>query len=134
MVLLDEVLEGGSDWISCGVALQPESPFAEEGCVPGLVALEYMAQCVAAFAGLEARGKGEPVRIGYIIGIRRIGFQVESFPVGRTLTVNAKRVWGDDALGNFECRVEMDGRSVSTAVISVYQGDTNLPWVGQEAV
>jgi predicted hotdog family 3-hydroxylacyl-ACP dehydratase len=132
MVLLDEVVDAGDDWIACKVSLRPGSPFVESGSVPGFVAIEYMAQCVAAFAGLEARTCKRPVRVGYIVGIRRVDFPPESFRVGQDLIVSAKRVWGDDVLGNFDCRVEVAGRCASTGALSVYQGEAGLSWIGQE--
>ena len=70
MLLLDRVLSYSTDYVSCEVEIRVDSPFVRDGVVPAIVGLEYMAQCVAAFAGLSARHKGEAPRIGFLLGSR----------------------------------------------------------------
>ena len=123
MILLDQVEEDSPDSIACSVTLHAESPFAEGASVPAVVATEYMAQCVAAFAGLNSFRRGDSIRIGYLIGARTIEFSVDRLPFDRRLLVRAKRTWGDDALGRFDCCVELDGERVVSAVLTVIQGD-----------
>jgi len=123
MILLDGIENETEDSIVCSVTLHAGSPFAENGRVPVLVATEYMAQCVAAHAGLRAFRRCTPIRIGYLIGARRIDFSIPAFVVPETLIVRATRVWGDDSLGQYRCSVELAGHPVSTAVLNVFQGD-----------
>ena len=123
MILIDRIEEAGAETVTCTVTLRPDSPFVENGWVSAVVATEYMAQTVAAWAGLQARQKGKPVRTGYVIGARRIRLEVDSFRPGDKLTVKARRVWGDDILGQFECSVESRGERVAVASLSVFQGD-----------
>lgn len=131
MILLDEVHDVAAESIICKVILRASSPFVENGRVPAIVGLEYMAQCVAAFAGLQAFRQGRPVRVGYLIGARLVEFSVDAFEVGEELDVRATRVWGDDALGNFECSVDSIGRRVAAAVLTVFQGDIEDVRVGR---
>ena len=123
MILLDRVEEDSPDSIACSVTPHEASPFAEHGSVPAVVATEYMAQCVAAYAGLKAFRRGEPIRIGYLIGARTIEFSVDRFPLECRLLVRARRTWGDDALGRFDCSVERNGDRVASAVLTVLQRD-----------
>ena len=123
MLLLDSVEEYGNRAITCGLVLREDSTFVENGSVPSFVAIEYMAQCVAAYAGLGEIGKGKPVRIGYLIGARDVEFLVDAFHEGERLRVLAAHVWGDDQLGQFDCCVESNGRRCAQARLSVYQGD-----------
>ena len=122
MILLDGVHDDTEQAITCKVTLRDTSPFVENGRVPAVVALEYMAQCVAAYAGLKAFREGTPVRLGYVIGARVVELAEDQFGVGEELFVSANRVWGDDLVGNFECRVDSRRRRVATAVLSVFQG------------
>jgi len=80
-----------------------------------------MAQAVAAYAGLVARSAGEPIRIGYLIGVRELKLEAESFVPGDVLTVRARRVWGDDQLGNFEADVTRSGVEVARASLTVFR-------------
>lgn len=127
MIMLDRVEDAGEGTISCSVKLHQGSPFVESGSVFGLVAAEYMAQCVAAYAGLQATRRGDPILIGYLIGVRRMVLGVDAFVVPEDLIVRAKHVWGDDSLGQFDCSVESRGRRVATALLSVCQVDSDTP-------
>lgn len=123
MILLDEVRHDAKGSITCSVELHRESPFVEDGSVEAFVAVEYMAQCVAAYAGLKAYRRGDPIRVGYIIGARSVDIAVDAFGVGEVLTVTAVRIWGDDLLGKFECTVDSNGHRVAVGVLTVFQGD-----------
>ena len=123
MILLDAIEDDSTSSLTCTVDLRDASPFVENGRVAAVVATEYMAQCVAAYAGLKAVREGKPVRIGYIIGARSIELQVDEFSVGSRLVVRADHVWGDDILGSFECSVQRDGSRVASALMTVYQGE-----------
>ena len=131
MILLDRVEDDAAESITCGVTLRDESTFVENGSVPAVVATEYMAQCVATFAGLKASRQGGEVRVGYVIGARLIEFAVDAFHVGENLVVEAHRVWGDDILGTFECTVSCGGRRMASAILTVYQGDIDSAAIGQ---
>ena len=130
MILLDRVEDDAEESITCAVTLSDESTFVENGSVPAVVATEYMAQCVATFAGLKAFRQGGDVRVGYVIGARLIELAVDAFHVGEKLVVEVHRVWGDDALGTFDCTVDSDGRRVASATLTVYQGEIDPAEVG----
>src|SRR6185369_5593006 len=70
MLLLDRVLAYSNEAVSCEVNIRPDSPFVEGALVPAVVALEYMAQAVAAFAGLTARIEKKEFRLGLLLGSR----------------------------------------------------------------
>ena len=59
MLLLDRVLSYDGECVICETVLGTDSPFVEQGHVPAVVGIEYMAQTIAAGAGLSAREKGE---------------------------------------------------------------------------
>jgi predicted hotdog family 3-hydroxylacyl-ACP dehydratase len=122
MLLLDEVLAFDGEHARCSVRLRPDSPFARSGRVPSWVALEYCAQCVAAFAGLRGRAEGDrPPRIGFLIAARELVLEVDAFDAGDVLLVQVHRVFGEARLGHFECSVERRGVVVAKASLSVYQ-------------
>jgi predicted hotdog family 3-hydroxylacyl-ACP dehydratase len=85
-----------------------------------------MAQAVAAHAGHGARLRGEPVRVGFLLGTRRYACAVAAFPAGSVLHVHAQRVLqGENGLGAYDCRI-VDGASGAewaSATITVFQPD-----------
>lgn len=122
MLLLDEVVASGPGFVSCRVTIRPDSTFLEREGVPGLVAIEYMAQTVAVFAGLQARGQGLPVRIGYLLGTREFVVDVDSFRVGDEILVEANHQFGDERIGAFDCKVLLRGQVVAAGCLNVYLG------------
>ena len=122
MLLLDRVLAHDADSITCEVRIAARAPFVEDGRIPAVVGIEYMAQCVAAFAGLSARAEGRPPRIGFLLGCRELRLDTGAFAVGDTLIVEARRTWGDSDLGHFTCWVQRDGQTLVSGTLNVYQG------------
>ena len=127
MILLDEVVEADGRRAVCRVRVRGDSPFAEGGKVPAVVAIEYMAQAVSAYAGLQARARGAPPRIGYLLGTRELTLEVDAFDVGDELVVEAVYVWGDETLGAFDCTVRRAGQTVAAATLNVHQGEEPTP-------
>ncbi len=124
MLLLDEVVASGPGFTACRVVIRPDSSFVEGGRVPALVAIEYMAQTVAAYAGLEARAAGQPVRIGYLLGTRELTLAVDEFEVGDDLLIEVHHQFGGEQFGAFDCTVACRGRIVASGCLNVYQGGT----------
>ena len=123
MVLLDRILEHEAERTVCAVDVTASTRFlGPDTSVPAWVGVEYMAQCVAAHAGLIAHARREPVRLGLLIGARRIDFHTEGFAIGQTLIVTAVHAWGERELASFTCSLS-DGatdRVLAEAVMSVY--------------
>lgn len=127
MVLVDEVVEAGAEHVRCRVRIGPDAPFFVDGAVPAVVAIEYMAQTIGAYAGLQARAAGMPVRIGYLLGTRELTLETDAFRAGDELLVEARQVWLDPPLAVFACRVERGGVPVAAASLNVYQSQGEEP-------
>jgi predicted hotdog family 3-hydroxylacyl-ACP dehydratase len=127
MILLDEVLEYGPGRILCGVRLRADSPFVADGRAAAVVTLEYMAQAVAAYAGMKGRAAGEPPHIGFLLGARELSLSVPHLQVGDLLRVDVEHVFGDEQLGSFSCSVTRDGQRIARALLFVYLHDGTGP-------
>jgi len=123
MILLDEILDVTGPTLRARVTLTSQSPFVEDGQVAVLVTIEYMAQAIAAFAGLTRRASGQPVILGYLIACREMKLELDFLSVGDELEVAVTQIWHDEKLGNFDCSVTRGREKVSQAWLSVYQGD-----------
>ena len=123
MLLLDRVLSYDGECVVCETVLEHHSPFVEQGHVPALVGIEYMAQTIAAGAGLSAREKGNSSgQMGFLLGCRSLTIAVDSFNVGDRLTIEARRSWGETALGSFACKVQRGAEVLVEGALTVYQG------------
>ncbi|WP_338765268.1 hotdog family protein [Massilia sp. METH4] len=122
MVLLDAVVSAGDDDLCAEVTIRPDSMFSDGSAVGAWVGIEYMAQAIAAHAGWLALRRGDPVKVGFLLGSRKYEAKVPAFAAGSVLRVHAHRaLQGENGLGAFECRIEQGGGTVATATVTVYQ-------------
>jgi len=126
MSLLGRLLAADDETLSAEVAITADSMFCVEGAVGAWVGVEYMAQAVAAHAGHVARLRGQPVRVGFLLGTRRYACALPAFAVGSVLHIHVQRaLQGENGLGAFECRIVdgAGGGELATATITVFQPD-----------
>ncbi len=120
MLLLDQLLESGEDYLICELVVRSDGLFDTAGRVPAWLGIEYMAQTVAAYSGLQAHRRGEQVKLGFLLGSRRFETNVQDFACGDILRVTAKRiVHGSSGMGAFGCIVE-GGHTREAATLAVY--------------
>ena len=120
MVLLDRIVSCGNNALSAELVVRDDGFLGNDKTVPAWVGIEYMAQTIAACAGIMAKQAGEPVKLGFLLGTRRYDSNVAEFKVGSTLTVYVEKIIQNDGLGAFECRIQGVGVEVC-ANLNVYQ-------------
>ncbi|WP_245213825.1 hotdog family protein [Rhodoferax sp. AJA081-3] len=122
MCLLDRPIEGDAESLSCEVTIREDGLFFSNGGVDGWVGIEYMAQTVAAWAGWRARLRGEAPRIGFLLGSRRYECSRPRFTLGQTYRIDVHRQFqADNGLGQFDCRIQLDGQVVASATLTVFE-------------
>jgi predicted hotdog family 3-hydroxylacyl-ACP dehydratase len=122
MVLLDRVVRADAESVCAEVRIRPGSLFCGASGVDAWVGLEYMAQAIGAYAGYTARLRGEPVKIGFLLGARRYECSRPSFPLGSVLRVYVRRVLqSENGLASFECRIDDAAGQVAAANVTVFQ-------------
>lgn len=121
MSLLSEITGYGDDWLSAAVDITPSSMFADEKGVPSWVGLEYMAQAIGAWAGLQERKLGREPKLGFLLGTRKYSVPVAWFPPGERVDVRVtKNMQAENGLCAFDC--ELRGRDYKvTASLNIYQ-------------
>lgn len=93
--------------------------------VPAWTGIEYMAQAIGAYVGIQAKQAGLPIQLGFLLGTRRYDSNVDSFPVGSALSVTAEKILQDEQLAVFECRISGDNVDIC-ATLNVYQPPESL--------
>ncbi len=107
MILLDTVIEAQDERIACLRTVRSEGLFEGPDGLPAWAGVELMAQVVAAWAGHLARQAQQPVRLGFLLGTRHYRCDVDGFPPGTELRVEATRSFHDDSgMAVFACRIE----------------------------
>ena len=124
MVLLNRVVVCDDNSLSAELVVRDDGLLGSDESVPAWAGIEYMAQAIAAYAGIMAKRAGEPIRLGFLLGTRRYNSNVAEFKVGSTLTVHVKKIIQNDNLGAFECMIQ--GVDVDVrANLNVYQPPLN---------
>lgn len=122
MLLLDRLLEYRGSRVRCETLIGARHGLLldEQGNLPAWVGLELMAQAIAAWAGMRGRERGEPVRIGMLLGSRQYQCQVAAFAAGERLVIEADCLLEDGGMASFECRILRGDRPCAEARLSTY--------------
>lgn len=123
MMLLERVIAFDNDAMTAEVIVRGDGLFGDSRSIPAWLAIEYMAQTVAAHSGMMCKMAGKPLNVGFLLGTRRFHCNVDRLAVGAVLTVTVKRLIQDQGLGVFDCDVTAEGVSIS-AKLNVYQPDS----------
>lgn len=135
MLLLDRVISADHEKLCAQVAINADTLFCDGQQVGAWVGIEYMAQAIAAHAGYLAGLRGDPVKVGFLLGTRRYECSQSGFALGSILHVHVQRaLQGENGLGAFECRIvlanslanaagneESETAALAVATITVYQ-------------
>jgi len=122
MVLLDRVISADEDRVLAPARIRSDRSFCNTDGGGACVGIEYMAQAIGAWAGYTARLRGEPVKLGFVLGTRRYECSRPIFTLGSLLRVHVLRVFQDEiGLGSFECSIDNEEGRVATATVTVFQ-------------
>jgi predicted hotdog family 3-hydroxylacyl-ACP dehydratase len=123
MLLLDRIVAFDGASLTAELSIRAGALFVHARGAGAWAGIEYMAQTVAAFAGMEARTRGEKAKVGFLVGTRHYGCNVPYFPVGATLRVLVQRdARGPQGVASFDCSITGEG-IVAEATVTVIQPD-----------
>ncbi len=123
MILIDEVVSRRPDLMVATVTVRATDLFFQPARgTPSHVAIEWMAQTCAAFAGSKAIDEGGAVRIGFLLGTRDFRATQSWFAEGTRLFVRAHLEYHDNEIANFACEVaeSPDGPALVAASLNVF--------------
>lgn len=133
MLLLDRVIEVRQDSITAEATVAPGAWYSgQDGSMPAWIGVELMAQTVAAYVGHESRRRGEPVKMGFLLGTRAYRSAKPAFPPGQVLTIEAVLSYREEnGLGAFDCRIQEGSRLLAEATIKVFEPDDPRRFAGE---
>lgn len=126
MCLLDTLLEVGEEYLHAEVTPRRDDLFAGSDGIPGWVGLEWLAQAVAAWAGVQAVAGGGAPHIGFLLGTRRYRCQTSTFPFDKPVRIEVELDFrADNGLGAFRGLLLDDGgRQLATTTLNVFQPES----------
>ncbi len=125
MVLVSDVSSWDDESASVVVNQDGASIFADsEGNVPAWVGIEYMAQAVAVFAGIQSKLNNRPIRLGFLLGAQKYTAYASYFAKGIRLDVRVNRVFfAEDSIALFACTIHAGKQLLAEAEIKAVQPD-----------
>lgn len=106
MVLIDRITRYGDDFVEAGAQIRSDHILLDGGMLPYTAFIELMAQAVGAYAGIQSRKNAQPVRLGFLLGTRKLEIFAQSVPVGTHLLATAHMSIQDaGGMGVFDCEL-----------------------------
>ena len=94
--------------------------------VPSCAALEYMAQSIGCYIGLEDLRKdanAAPV-VGFVLGSRSIDINVPFFKTGESYFVHVNSLYNDNNIASFECKIYNQNKEcLAKGALNVFRPD-----------
>lgn len=123
MILIDDILEIDmkNQFVKTSVTIHEDKIFFDKDIngISPLAGIEFMAQTIGCYAFYKA---GETVpKIGFLLGTRLYENSLEKFENGKTYTVTAKEIYGDNELVSFECLIYNENKEVAKATVNAFQ-------------
>ena len=123
IVLLDHLREVSTDTIIAVTRARNDGLFNNtQDQVPSFIAIEYMAQAIAAWAGYRDQAAGGAIKMGLLLGTREFKANVEYMPVDTELEVKVQSIMEmENGLAVFDGWVAGHGVEISArlSVLSV---------------
>jgi predicted hotdog family 3-hydroxylacyl-ACP dehydratase len=124
MILIDQLLQYDHSKAICQVSINEKSNFYSQKLksVPSYVAIEYMAQSIAAFANANNKDQGLSVAIGFLVSSRKFKLMQPAFNLGDKLIITVEQLYIEESgLAAFDCIAELNDSVVATAKINIFQ-------------
>lgn len=122
MLWLERIIACDDDGAVAEAVVRDDHPLFDGDGVPAWAGIEYMAQCIAAWAGGQALAQGRAVGPGFLLGTRRYDSQRPVLAVGTRLRIEARReLMGENGLGMFACRILDGDTEIAAANVSVFE-------------
>ena len=131
MLLLERIVAVDDDSLVATTSFAAGSLFEHGGRVGTWVALECIAQAVAAWAGHRGRQHGEAPRVGFLLGTSRFTCTRPFIAAGSPLRIEVhKEIQMEDGLGQFTGRLFENGELAASAAVTVFGPKDPLQVIG----
>lgn len=131
-MLLGDAVDYGPDYGRLILTVRPDTFFCDgvHG-VPAWVGIEYMAQAMGVYSGVQMRQQNHPPQIGLLIGTRRYDCDVPVFTLGTQLSTTARLVSREsEYMYVFACAIEDGERVLARGDIKAYRPDDIHDFLG----
>ena len=137
MVLLDKILEYGDDYAVAAVKVSAESKFYDDD-INGIhcaIGMEWMAQTIAAMAGIKALQQNKPVQVGFLLGSRKYEPVKNVFKLDEEYIIRVKQLYREDnGLGAFQCSIHEQDTLIADSKLNVFAPEDASQFLKEEGI
>ena len=123
--LIDRILSADEKTLVATTRVTDAWPLLTEGRISPVMALEVIAQAVAAWDGFQKGAKPEP-SIGLLVGVKDAVFFTEGLEVGTDLTVAVTSISVIQSYGVFEGNLFAGSELICRAVVQVFTPEEDV--------
>ena len=104
MVLLDSITDYGEHHLTATASVGENHILLQNGRLPCMLGMEIMAQGIGALTGCHSINAGRPIRLGFLLGTRKLNLFADSIPLHTRLSVRVQESMMDNTgFGVFDC-------------------------------
>lgn len=104
MSFLDAVVDSGPEFLSAVARVYDSNPFLIDDAVSAWVGVEFMAQGIAAWAGIQAKLSNEPIKAGFLVGTRKFECNKAKIQLGTKLDIYVEQIMASaSGISVFSC-------------------------------
>ncbi len=130
MILIDKIISHQTDELETEVTITPQSAYFDDKhqAVPNYVGIEYMAQSIAALAGVEAKLRNDKIRVGFLLGSRKLVLHIKQYALNRSYRTRVKRLYQEESgLAVFDCQIyQLPEANSQQAPLLVAEANVNV--------
>ena len=137
MILIDKVIKHQQDSLITQVEITEQSAYfnAATNGVPNYVGIEYMAQSIAALAGVEAHLRNDKIRVGFLLGTRKLLMHQPLYQLGHKYQISVARLYQEDSgLAVFDCQILAGETVIASANVNVFQPQDTQAYIQESSV
>lgn len=120
MLLVDELVEAGEDYAIAKLRVTRELLFSTDLGLPTWTTIEIMAQTISLYSGVNWHQKGQPPRLGFLLGTKRMAFNTAHFPLNSEITIRVKKKYRHKHVWFFDCELKCEDQVISST-LNVYE-------------
>ena len=121
MSFLDAVVDSGPEFLSAVAHVKNSNPFLIDDAVSAWAGVEFMAQGIAAWAGIQAKLNSEPIKPGFLVGTRKFECNNAKIKLGTKLYIHVEQIMVNaNGLSVFSCALSGE-KLQAQANVNVFQ-------------
>lgn len=129
MLLLDGIEAIGAAQATCWSCLERDHAagafLADDGSLPGIFAMELIAQTVGVWAGRQRQLRGEArLDMGLLLGVRDLTMPAAGFAAHSRLSISVQMLVQDGKTGSFAGHISCRGQLLASGHIHTFQTDS----------